>query len=83
MILEATLTHLGFEKQIETAENSGSENDWHYYTLDIGTLCLITQASDDVVRGWEVEIFDDSSVKFTDPNELKILIEVLKRNTVN
>ena len=80
MILEGTLTHLGFEKQMETVESSGSENDWYYYTLDIGNICLITQASDDVVRGWEVEIFDNSKIKFTDPNELMILIGCLNRN---
>ena len=82
MILEGTLTHLGFEKHSETPESSGCDTDWHYYTLNIGSLCLITQASDTVVDGWEVEIFDDSSVKITDPNELMILIGVLTRNKV-
>jgi hypothetical protein len=82
MILEGTLTHLGFEKFSETPESSGSDNDWYYYTLDIGSLCLITQSSDEVVNGWEVSVFDDDSVKITDPNELMILIGVLTRNKV-
>jgi len=82
MIAEGTLLHLGFEKQIETVESSGADVDWYYYTLDIGDICLITQSSDVVVKGWEVEIFDNPSVKFTYPNELMILIEVLKRNLV-
>ena len=82
MILEGTLTHLGFEKQIETMETFGSDTDWYYYTLNIGSLCLITQSSDDAVNGWEVMVFDDESVKITDPNELQILIGVLTRNKV-
>ena len=77
-----TLTHLGFEKHLETPESSGSDTDWYYYTLNIGSLCLITQSSDDAVNGWEVMVFDDESVKITDPNELQILIGVLTRNKV-
>jgi len=80
MILEGTLTHLGFEKQTETAENSGYGKDWYYYTLDIGDVCLITQANDEAENGWVVEIFDNSKIKFTDPNELMILIGCLNRN---
>ena len=79
-ITETKLVQLGFEKQSETMESSGSDADWYYYTLDIGTLCLITQPSYNEIDGWAVEIFNDESVNITDVNELIILIGVLKRN---
>ena len=36
MILEQDLIDLGFERTDETTVSSGSAQDWHYYTLDIG-----------------------------------------------
>jgi hypothetical protein len=80
MITEQQLKDLSFEKQIETMETFGSDTDWYYYTLNIGSLCLITQSSDNIVKGWEVEIFDDESVKISDINELITLIDLLTRN---
>lgn len=80
MITEQQLKDLSFEKQIETIETFGSDTDWYYYTLNIGSLCLITQSSDNIVKGWEVEIFDDESIKISDINELITLIDLLTRN---
>ena len=42
---EQTLKDLGFEMQHETAESSGADKDWYYYTMDIGDICLITNSN--------------------------------------
>ena len=43
---EKDIKDLGFEIQHETAESSGAQEDWYYYTLDIGDICLITSDSE-------------------------------------
>ena len=55
---EQTLKDLGFEMQHETAESSGADKDWYYYTMDIGDICLITNDNEEALdNGWEVSIF--------------------------
>ena len=38
---ENDLIDLGFQRWDETAENSGSPNDWYYYSLDLGGLSKV------------------------------------------
>jgi hypothetical protein len=82
-ITEEHLLKLGFEKQEETAESSGSATDWHYYTLDIGDICLITNDNEEAeTTGWFVYIFDYLNIKFQDLQEITILTRLLKRNKI-
>jgi hypothetical protein len=80
------LIELGFERNVETPENSGSEHPWHYYTLDIGrdiynNFCLISNTNDDVKDGaWKVYIFNNDSFEFTQRYQVEKLIEVLRYN---
>jgi len=79
---EQEIIDLGFEMQNETVENSGADTDWHYYTIDIGDICLITNGSDEAVKdGWEVSIFDFSSCVIKDSGDLEDLIKIIKSNT--
>ncbi len=78
---EQDLIDLGFEKQ--QGEFVGSDDTYHYYTLDIGNdftpFCLISNASDELDNGqWFVEIFDYQSFKFVSRYQLEQLLEVLK-----
>jgi hypothetical protein len=77
---EQTLIDLGFECNQETAESSGTDFDWHYYTLDIGDICLISNSSDKAEDGWWVEIFDSHSVRFNNSGDLEELIKILRNN---
>jgi len=80
-MVEQTLIDLGFECNKETAENSGTDFDWHYYTLDIGDLCLISNSSDEAEKeGWWVEIFDSPSVRIKGSGDLEELIKILRNN---
>ena len=78
MIKEKDLIELGFERQDNTPESSGAPNNWHYYTLDIGGLCLISDDSDVVEdNNWKVYIFDCDGFEFTELEKLKLFIDVL------
>lgn len=78
---EQEIKDLGFEVQHETAESSGHDKDWYYYTLDIGDICLITNSNDEAVKeGWEVSIFDFSSCVIKNIDDLKTLINIFKNN---
>jgi hypothetical protein len=79
---EQTLKDLGFKMQHETAESIGADKDWYYYTMDIGDICLITNASDEAVElGWEVSIFDFPSCVIKGSGDLEDLIRIIKNNT--
>jgi len=76
---EEDLIELGFQRFDETAENSGTLEDWHYYTLDIGGLTLISNASDE----WDgdgvwVEIME-TDFRMKGSGDLWDLVEILKR----
>jgi hypothetical protein len=80
-LTEQDLLDLGFEKKSETVESSGSENDWHYYTLDIGDMCLITNDNEDAEKDqWAVYIFDNLEIVFRNSEDLVQLVHLLKRN---
>jgi hypothetical protein len=81
-ITEQELIKLKFKIQRETAENSGADKDWYYYTLDIGDICLISNASDEIEKyGWTISIFDSETSKIGDVADLTTLIRILRNNT--
>lgn len=83
-ITEEDLLELGFKKQQETVESSGSKYDWHYYTLNIGDICLITNDNEHAsVNGWFVYIFDKEEVVFKNTEDTAQLVQLLQRNQTN
>jgi len=78
---EKDLINLDFTRVDETAENSGAPKDWHYYTYDVGSFCLISPASDEVEEdGWYVEVFETPEIRFTNPTEVSILLTLMANN---
>jgi len=78
---EIDLINLDFTRNDETAENSGSPNDWHYYTYDVGSFSLISPSSDEVENDeWFVEVFESPKIRFTNPTEVSILLTLLTNN---
>jgi len=76
---ENDLIDLDFQRWDETAQNSGSSNDWYYYSLDLGGLTFISNASDE----WDsdgvfVEIMD-TDIQFRGSGDLWDVVEVFKR----
>ena len=79
-IKELDLVGLGFNKVDVPFEESG-EDKFHYYRLDIGVLCLMTNANDDIVDNeWSVEIYEIESILITKLLDLNTLIDLLRRN---
>lgn len=78
---EEVLVQLGFNRNDVSEEESGA-SAFHYYTMDFGTLCLISNANDEVGEDgeWMVEIFDDQSIEFKNEEDLRALVDILKRN---
>ena len=78
---EKDLINLDFTRNNETAQSSGAPNDWHYYTYNVGSFCLISSASDEVEEdGWYVEVFETPEIRFTNPTEVSILLTLMANN---
>lgn len=80
---EQIFIDLGFERNDVTMEQSGDDHDFHYYTLDIGDICIITNANDEAEQnGWEAYIFDSLTMRIKGSGDLEDLIRILKNNTI-
>jgi hypothetical protein len=84
---EKVLQVLGFERVDITKEESGSPNDWYYYTYDftkdvtIGGFSLISCDNEEAKKnGWYVEIFENDDIRFTKSKDLFRLIELINKN---
>lgn len=80
---EQDIIDLGFEKVDVTKEQSGHEDDWHYYTYEFTRgLSLISCDSDLAKKNglWHIEIFNtDEEIIFTDVSKLKKLIDLINK----
>lgn len=79
------LIELGFTRTDVSEEESG-EKAFFYFHLDIGEnkgISLISPSNDEIVDdNWYVEIWEDSSIRFTSNIDLKQFIKLVKRNTI-
>lgn len=68
---EQDLINLNFKRE--------EGDNFYYYTLDIGSLCLITNANDEINNDfWTVELFEHDDFIFEDLQQLKLFITILK-----
>lgn len=77
-LTEQHLIELGFERVDVTGEESGCDSDFHYYTLDIGGLSLISSDSDSG-DDLSVSLFDYEGFDAYDYETLKELVGVLRK----
>jgi len=83
---EQDLIDLGFERNDVSAEESGNENNWYYYTIDLFPgFGLISNASDEVVsvaghHRWYVEAFESNEVRFTNKKDTQQFINLILKN---
>ena len=70
---EQDLVDLGFTKEFG--------DNFYYYTYDFASgFSLITQASDEVVDNkWFVEVFETSTIRFTDKEPVEALIKIINK----
>ena len=71
---EQDIIDLGFTKEF-------GDNFYYYaYDLDLRGFSLITQASDEVVDNkWVVEVFETSTIRFTDKEHVEALIKIINK----
>lgn len=78
---EQDIIDLGFERVDITKEQSGYEDDWHYYTYDFTRgLSLISSDNDEAEKfgEWFVEFFEsEQQIRFTDVSKLQDLMEII------
>jgi len=74
---EQDIIDLGFTKEFG--------EDFYYYVYDLASgFSLITQASDEVVDNkWVVEVFENSTIRFTDKKPIKTLIKTINKAKIN
>ena len=79
---EEIFEKLGFERVDVSIEESGHDKDFYYYTMDIGDICLISNADDEAEnKGWECAIFDSLTLKIKGAGDLEDLVRILQNNT--
>ena len=82
MMTEEIFEKLGFERINVSTEESGCDNDFHYYTLNIGDICFITNANDEAEKnGWECSIFDSMTLKIKGSGDLEDIVRIVKLNS--
>ena len=74
---EKDLLDLDFTRVVDDAYGT----PYHYYTYEVGNLCLITQDNDAVKNDeWYVELFESNTIRFTSRTELEIFMTLLINN---
>ena len=79
---EEIFIELNFEKNVVTMEESGNDKDFYYYSLDIGDICIISNADDEAAKnGWEAYIFDSLTMRVKGSGDLEDLVRIIRNNT--
>lgn len=80
-ITKEKLIGLGFIKEFGCNGEPLDDNMYNYYTYNINDNCLLISDADDENDGnFTVELFDLDSICITNYDDLKNLIDILKRN---
>ena len=82
---ERELQKIGFKKEVVCPDESGMDDNYHYYTYDIAEgINLITPANDEIINeDWYVEFFDTTpSIRFKDLKDLMDVINILEKSIV-
>lgn len=79
---EQTFIDLGFERVDVSIEESGADTPFHYYTIDIGDICIMSNDNENAeTDGWHAFIFDSMTLKIKGAGDLEVLVLLLKNNT--
>jgi hypothetical protein len=82
VMTEEIFEQLGFEKVVVTMEESGCDADFYYYSIDIGDICIISNADDEAAKdGWEAYIFDSLTMRVKGSGDLEDLVRIIRNNT--
>lgn len=83
-ITKEKLLTLGFEEEYSPPIENPNEIEYYYYTYNINGECLlISDANDENNGNFTVEFFEINEIQITNYEDLKKLMEILKRNIIN
>ena len=78
---EEIFEKLGFERTDVPIEESGG-NPFYYYSIDIGDICIISNADDEAEKnGWEAYIFDSLTMLIKGSVDLRDFVRIIDNNT--
>ncbi len=73
---------MGFERVDVSAEEAGHARGFYYYSIDIGDVCIISNADDEATeKGWEAFIFDSNTMNIKGEGDLEDLVRIIRNNT--
>lgn len=79
---EDIFKELGFTCLHVSGEETGYEEDWYYYELEIGDICFISNANDEAAeQGWQCSIFDSITLMIKGAGDLEDLVRIIRNNT--
>ena len=77
---EQDLIDLGFERTDEPAEVWGGQDDFYYYTLNIGGVEFISNANDEWNNGGLYVDILETDIRFKGSGDLEDIIRILELN---
>jgi hypothetical protein len=79
-ISESHLRSLGFHRNDVPMADSGCEQDFYYYSMDINNVCLLSDADDEVKDNqWTIHLLEGGLAPINDLDDLVKLIHLLKK----
>ena len=71
------------KKEVEKPTLDPEDNGYHYYSYEINKHCLLISGSNDekINGGYYVEFYEIEEIRFTELEDLKKLIKLLKRGS--
>ncbi len=84
-IKNSDLTKLGFKKEKNTPIHELDEREFYYFVYEINKHCLLI--SDDNFEaeangGYQIEFYEIPEIRFTELEDLKELVELLKKGSI-
>jgi hypothetical protein len=77
---EKQLVSMGFEKEIVTAEEAGTDKGYYFYSITIGDVDLISNANDQLVNGaWACYFLNSDKIEIIYAYHLEMIVGVLKQ----
>jgi hypothetical protein len=79
-ISESHLRSLGFSREDVPMVDSGYNQDFYYYSMDINNVCLLSDADDEVKDNqWTIHLLEGGLAPINHLDDLVKLIHLLKK----
>lgn len=81
---EKQLVSMGFEKEVVTAEEAGTDKGYYFYSITIGDIDLISNPNDQLVNGaWACYFLNSDEIEIIYAHHLEMIVSALKQCVKN